>query len=48
MNLQGVECDDVNWIHLAQDMVQWRGTVNTLMDIRAAQKLDISLPDSDY
>jgi len=24
MNLKGIECEDVDWIHLAQDRVQWR------------------------
>jgi hypothetical protein len=26
--------DGVNWIHLAQDMVQWRTSVNTVMNLR--------------
>jgi hypothetical protein len=26
--------DEVNWIHLAQDRVQWRAYVNTVMNLR--------------
>jgi len=28
------EYEDVDWIHLAQDMVQWRAIVNTIMKLR--------------
>jgi hypothetical protein len=29
-----IGCECVNWIHLAQDMVQWWAVVNTAMDIQ--------------
>jgi hypothetical protein len=25
-------CEDVDWIHLAQDRIQWRVLVNTVMN----------------
>jgi len=28
-------CEGVNWIHLAQDRVQWSAPVNTVMQILA-------------
>jgi hypothetical protein len=31
MDLTVVEWEDVVWIHLAQDRVQWRALVNTVM-----------------
>jgi hypothetical protein len=27
-------CEDMNWIHLAQVTVQWRGTVKEVMNLR--------------
>jgi hypothetical protein len=27
-------CEDVDWIHLAQDSDQWRAVVNTVMNLR--------------
>jgi hypothetical protein len=32
--LKEVGCDDVDWIHLAQDKVQWRFLVNAVMNLR--------------
>jgi hypothetical protein len=29
-----IGCDDLDWIHVAQDRVQWRVLVNTVMDLR--------------
>jgi hypothetical protein len=29
----------VDWIHLAQDMDQWRGVVNTVMNFQVPQKV---------
>jgi len=26
-----IMCDDVNWIHVTQDRVQWRALVNTAL-----------------
>jgi hypothetical protein len=34
MNLRKIGIDGVNWIQLAQDRVQWRACVNTLMNVR--------------
>jgi hypothetical protein len=34
MNIKGIAYEDVNWIHLAQDSVQWRALVNTVMNLR--------------
>lgn len=30
-NLKEIEQEVVNWIHLAQDVVQWRAVVNTVL-----------------
>jgi len=32
MDLKKVACEDVIWIHLAQDLVQWQACVNTVMN----------------
>jgi hypothetical protein len=34
MDLRGIGIDEANWIQLAQDRVQWRDFVNTLMKLR--------------
>jgi hypothetical protein len=34
MNLWEIGIDGANWIRLAQDRVQWRAFVNTLMNLR--------------
>jgi hypothetical protein len=34
MDLREIGIDGVNWIRLAQDMVQWRAFVNTIMNLR--------------
>jgi hypothetical protein len=34
MDLGEVGCDVVDWIHLAQDKVQWQTFVNTVMSIQ--------------
>jgi hypothetical protein len=34
MDLKEIGIDGVNWIQLAQDMVQWRAFVNTVMKLR--------------
>jgi hypothetical protein len=36
MNLRETEIDGANWIRLAQDRVQWRAFVNTVMDLRVS------------
>jgi hypothetical protein len=33
MNVKEVVWEDVNWKHLTQDRHQWRGLVNTVMDL---------------
>jgi hypothetical protein len=33
MNLREIGIDGANWIHLAQDRVQWRAFVNTVMNL---------------
>jgi hypothetical protein len=35
MDLREIGIDEKNWIQLAQDRVQWRACVNTLMNLRA-------------
>jgi hypothetical protein len=34
MNLKEIRIDGADWIRLAQDRFQWRGFVNTVMDLR--------------
>jgi hypothetical protein len=34
MDLKEIECEDVDWIHLAQDRFQWRTLVNMGMNLR--------------
>jgi hypothetical protein len=34
MDLTQIEYEDMNWINLAQDWVQWRALVNTVMNLR--------------
>jgi hypothetical protein len=34
MDLREIGIDGTNWIQLAQDRVQWRACVNTLMNLR--------------
>jgi hypothetical protein len=34
MDLREIGIDGANWIHLAQDRVQWRAFVNTVMNLR--------------
>jgi hypothetical protein len=29
-----LECEVMDWIHLAQDRIQWRGVTNTEMSLR--------------
>jgi hypothetical protein len=35
MDLRETGIDGANWIRLAQDRVQWRAFVNTVMNLRA-------------
>jgi hypothetical protein len=34
MDLREIGIDEANWIQLAQDRVQWRAFVNTVMNLR--------------
>jgi hypothetical protein len=34
MDLREIRIDEANWIQLAQDRVQWRACVNTVMNLR--------------
>jgi hypothetical protein len=33
-DLRGIGIDGANWIRLVQDMVQWRASLNTVMNLR--------------
>jgi hypothetical protein len=32
--LEEIDCEDMDWIHLAQDRNRWRAVVNTVMNLR--------------
>jgi hypothetical protein len=34
INLKEIWCEDVNWIHLAQNNVHWKDLLNTIMNHR--------------
>jgi len=34
MDLREIAWKDVDWMHMAQDKYQWRGLVNTVMNLR--------------
>jgi hypothetical protein len=34
INCKENELDGVDWIHLAQDMDQWKAVINTVMNLR--------------
>jgi hypothetical protein len=34
MDLREIGIDGANWIHLAQDRVQWRAFVSTVMNLK--------------
>jgi hypothetical protein len=38
MNFRDIGIDGANWIRLAQDRVQWRAFVNTVMNFRVPQE----------
>jgi hypothetical protein len=39
VDLKEIGCECVNWIHLAQNRVQWRALVNTVMNLRVIYSL---------
>jgi hypothetical protein len=38
MGLEEIGCEDVDWIHLAEDRVQWWVLVNAVMSLRFHKK----------
>jgi hypothetical protein len=38
MDLREIGIDEANWIQLAQDRVQWRAFVNTVMNLRVSKR----------
>jgi hypothetical protein len=38
MDLREIGIDGANWIQLAQDRVQWRAFVNTVMNLRVTEE----------
>jgi hypothetical protein len=38
MDLMEIRIDETNWIRLAQDRVQWRAFVNTVMNFRVPHR----------
>jgi hypothetical protein len=38
MSVREIGREDVDWIHLAQDRVQWQVLVNRVMNLRFPQK----------
>jgi hypothetical protein len=45
MDLSETVVEDVDWIHLAQDGNQWRGFVNTMMNLRVPVAMEVKLID---
>jgi hypothetical protein len=43
MDLREIVIDEANWIRLAQDRVQWRAFVSTVMNLRVQYIKDIFL-----
>jgi hypothetical protein len=45
MDFTEIGCKGVDWIHLAQDMVQWQDTVNTVINFCFHKILELCLPE---
>jgi hypothetical protein len=39
MDLKEIGCEDVDWIYLAKDKLQWRAVVNMVMNLRVLDQL---------
>jgi hypothetical protein len=37
-NLKKIGCENMDWMHLAQDRDQWRALVNMIMKLRVPKK----------
>jgi len=47
MDRKGIMCEDVVWIHVTQDRVQWRAVLNTVMKVLLLdQRLHCTWPNS--
>jgi len=44
MDLKGTGYEGADWIHLAQDIVQWRALVNMVTNLLNSYKEGICLP----
>jgi hypothetical protein len=42
MDLKEIECENVDWMYLFQDRVQWLGLVNMAMNLRFHKRWEIS------
>jgi hypothetical protein len=38
LDFKDLGCEDVNWIHLVQDMVQWQAFLNTVINFSVQSK----------
>jgi hypothetical protein len=38
VDLKGKMCESVDWIHLAQDGIEWQALMNTAINIFVSQK----------
>jgi hypothetical protein len=43
MDFREIGLEGANWMHLAKDRDQWRGVVNTVMELRFHKRQGISL-----
>jgi hypothetical protein len=38
MDLKEIRCEDIDWIHMAQDRVHWWALVNMVMNLQVPYK----------